>query len=89
VYGVAGGEATISNWELNFKHQIHVIGLHIGVLRQAAPQIFAELMSELSTLMAAGVFPPGQPTMYDLADGPKALTELEARATIGKLALRP
>jgi NADPH2:quinone reductase len=46
-------------------------------------------MDELSTLIAAGVFPPGQPTIYDLADGPKALTELETRATIGKLALRP
>jgi NADPH2:quinone reductase len=89
VYGVAGGEATISNWELNFRHQIHVIGLHIGVLIQTAPQIFAELMGELFALMATGVFPPGQPTTYDLADGPKALTELEARATIGKLALRP
>jgi NADPH2:quinone reductase len=66
-----------------------VIGLHIGVLIQTAPHIFAELMGELSTLMAAGVFPPGQPTIYDLADGPKALTELEARATVGKLALRP
>lgn len=89
VYGVAGGEATISNWELNFKHQIHVIALHIGVLFQNAPHIFAELMSELSTLMDAGVFPPGQPTVYDLVDGPRALTELEARATTGKLALRP
>jgi hypothetical protein len=27
--------------------------------------------------------------MYELADGPKALTELEARATVGKLALLP
>jgi NADPH2:quinone reductase len=35
------------------------------------------------------VLTPGQPTTYDLADGPKALKELEARATIGKLALLP
>jgi NADPH2:quinone reductase len=66
-----------------------VIGLHPGVLAQTAPHIFAQLMGELLTLIAAGVFPPGQPTIYDLADGPKALTELKARATIGKLALRP
>jgi hypothetical protein len=26
---------------------------------------------------------------YELADGPKALAELEARATVGKLALLP
>jgi NADPH:quinone reductase len=89
VYGVAGGEATISNRELNFTHPIHVIGLHIGVLIQTAPHLFVELMGDLSTLIAAGVYPPGQPTVYDLADGPKALAELEARATIGKLALRP
>ena len=32
---------------------------------------------------------PRPPTAYDLADGPKALAELEARATVGKLALMP
>ncbi|MEU4294212.1 NADPH:quinone oxidoreductase family protein [Kribbella sp. NPDC026596] len=89
VYGVAGGEASISNWELNFRHQVHVIGLHIGVLTQQAPEIFAELMDELNRLIALGVYPPGEPTVYDLADGPKALAELEARATVGKIALRP
>ncbi|HMH93197.1 MAG TPA: hypothetical protein VK586_19195 [Streptosporangiaceae bacterium] len=46
-------------------------------------------MGELYALMAAGVLAPGQPTAYDLADGPKALTELETRATVGKLALLP
>jgi NADPH2:quinone reductase len=35
------------------------------------------------------VLGPGQPTMYDLADGPKALAQLEARDTIGKLGLVP
>ncbi len=89
VYGVAGGEAAITNWELVYRHQVHIIGFNIGVLIQAAPQIFAELMAELFALMAAGVLPPGRPTAYDLADGPKALAELETRATIGKLALLP
>ena len=72
-----------------YKHQVHIIGLNIGVLIQAAPQIFGELMAELSTLIAAGVLTPARPTAYDLADGPKALAELEARATVGKLALLP
>ena len=89
VYGVAGGEAAITSWELVYKHQVHVIGLNIGVLIQAAPQIFGEVMREMFGLIAAGVLTPGQPTAYELADGPKALTELEARATIGKLALLP
>ncbi|MEV3922782.1 zinc-binding dehydrogenase [Actinomadura coerulea] len=89
VFGVAGGEAPITNWELVYKHQVQVIGLNIGVLIQAAPRVFGELMGELSKLIAAGVIAPGRPAVHELADGPKALTELEARATVGKLALLP
>lgn len=89
VYGVPGGEALISNWELVYRHQVHLVGLNIGVLIQRAPQVFGEVMGELSALIAAGVVEPGRPTTYELADGPKALAELEARATIGKLALLP
>jgi NADPH2:quinone reductase len=89
VYGVAGGETAITNWELVYTYQVQVIGLNIGVLSQAAPRVFGELMGELSALIATGVLAPARPTTYDLADGPKALAELEARATVGKLALRP
>jgi NADPH2:quinone reductase len=89
VYGTAGGEAPVTNWELVYKYQVHVIGLNIGALIQAAPQIFGEVMAELFALIAAGVLSPGQPTVYELADGQKALAELEARATVGKLALVP
>jgi NADPH2:quinone reductase len=46
-------------------------------------------MDQLFGLLAAGVLRPGQPTVYGLAEGPKALAELEARATVGKLALLP
>jgi NADPH:quinone reductase len=55
----------------------------------AAPERFAALMGELSALIAKGVLTPARPTPYDLADGPKALADLAARVTIGKLALRP
>jgi NADPH2:quinone reductase len=89
VTGSVGGDAAITNWELVYQHQVHLIGLNSGVLIQAAPQIFGEVMGELFALMAAGVLTPGQPTGYDLADGPKALAELETRATVGKLALLP
>jgi NADPH2:quinone reductase len=89
VYGVAGGEAAITNWELVYRHQVQVIGLNIGVLIQAAPKIFGEVMGELFALIAAGVLTPGRPTAYELTDGPRALAELEARATVGKLALLP
>jgi NADPH2:quinone reductase len=89
VYGVVGGEASISNWDLVYRHQVQVIGLNIGILAQAAPHVFGEVMGELFGLLQAGVLGPGQPTTYDLDDGPKALAELEARATVGKLALVP
>jgi NADPH2:quinone reductase len=89
VYGVAGGEAAITNWDLVYKHQVHVIGLNIGTLIQAAPQMFGEVMGQLFELLAAGVLAPEQPTVYELAEGAKALAELEARATVGKLALLP
>ena len=89
VTGLPGGEAAITNWELVYKHQVHIIGFNLGVLIEAAPQVFGEVMGELSALIAAGVVPPGRPTTYELSDGAKALTELEARATVGKLALLP
>jgi NADPH:quinone reductase len=34
VYGLAGGEAAITNWELVYKHQVRIIGLNIGILIQ-------------------------------------------------------
>jgi NADPH2:quinone reductase len=89
VYGVAGGEASITNRQLVYEHQVHVVGFNIGVLIQATPQIFGEVMAELSALVVAGVARPGRPTTYDLVDGPAVLTELESRTTTGKLALLP
>ncbi|WP_134119948.1 zinc-binding dehydrogenase [Kribbella kalugense] len=89
VIGVAGGASSISNWELNFKHPVQVIGNHLTTLIRHAPEMFAEVMAELGKLIEVGVYPPGTPTVYDLADGPKVLAELEAGTTIGKLALKP
>lgn len=89
VFGLAGGEATLTNWDLVYKHQVHVIGLNIGVLSQAAPQLFGRVMGELTALIDARVVTPQRPRTYPLADGAKALMELEDRTTIGKLALVP
>src|SRR5205814_6874008 len=71
VYGAAGGEAQVTTWELIYKYQVQLIGLNIGMLIQAAPQIYGELMGELFALIAAGVLVPVQPVTYELADGPK------------------
>ena len=89
IFGAANGVANLTNWQLVFQHQIHVIGLHIGVFSQQASAQFAQLLDELFTLQAAGVYPPGEPTLYSLEDGAKALGELESGNTHGKLALRP
>ena len=89
VYGLVGGVATISNWELVYEHPLHVIGLNIGALIQAAPRLFGELQGELSRLIAAGVLRPARPTAYELAEGAELLSKLESRTTLGKLALIP
>jgi NADPH2:quinone reductase len=89
VYGLAGGPASITNWELVYRHQVHVIGLNIGIVIQHAPQVFGEVMGELFGLITTGVLGPSRPTTHPLADGARALADLEARATIGKLALLP
>jgi NADPH2:quinone reductase len=89
VYGLAGGEAAITNWGLVYEHPVQIIGLNIGVLIQSTPQLFGELIRELFGLIAAGVLGPVSPSVYALADGGKALAELERRVTVGKLALIP
>jgi len=89
VLGLAGGEATINNWDLVYKHQVQIIGFNLGVLIQATPQIFGEIMAELGALIGAGVVTPAHPTAYPLAEGPNALVDLESRRTIGKVALIP
>jgi NADPH2:quinone reductase len=89
VYGLSGGQASFSNWDLIYRHQVQVIGLNIGTLIESAPQLFGAVMGEMLGLIAAGVITPAEPTAYALSDGPRALAELEGRATIGKLALIP
>jgi NADPH2:quinone reductase len=89
VYGLAGGEAAVTNWELVYRQQVQVIGLNLGALMQAAPRIFGELLGELSALIAAGVIAPVDPTTFDLSDGSEACAALQNRVTVGKLALLP
>lgn len=89
VTGLPAGQASISNWDLVYKHQIQIIGFNVGMLIRSSPQIFGDVMGELFRLIGEGVLRPVKPTVYQLADGPKALAALEARSTAGKLALRP
>jgi NADPH2:quinone reductase len=89
VIGAAAGEGSITNWELNFRHPVHVIGQHLTTTIQHAPELFRQVLAELHELIEQGVYPPGRPTVYDLAQGPSVLEQLEARTTVGKLALKP
>lgn len=89
VYGSAGGDAAITNWDLIYRHQVQITGLNIGILAQSAPQVFGQVMQEMFALIGAGVLTPSQPTAFQLDDGPRALSDLEARTTVGKLALVP
>lgn len=89
VYGTAAGNAAVTNHDLVFRHQVQVIGLHIGAVAQSAPEVFDGIRAELLNLIEAGVYPPGTPEIHPLADGPRVLWDLSARRTTGKLALRP
>lgn len=89
VAGLPGGEASISNWDLVYRHQVQLIGFNMGMLIRATPSLFGDVMAELFGLIAAGVIPPAEPTMYPLAEGPSALALLESRASVGKLGISP
>ena len=88
VTGLPAGKASLSNWDLVYEHQVQIIGFNMGKLIEAAPRIFGEVMGELFMLIGTGVLAPVQPTIYELADGARALAALEGRASVGKLALR-
>jgi NADPH2:quinone reductase len=89
VFGLPAGQSPVTNWDLVYKHQLHLIGLNIGVLIQHVPHLYGEVLTDLFSLIAAGVLTPATPTTYPLADGPQAVTSLESRTAIGKLALAP
>ncbi|MEV6839028.1 zinc-binding dehydrogenase [Streptomyces sp. NPDC051133] len=89
VFGAASGNASLTAHDLVFTHPVQVKGLHIGALATAAPSIYDELLADISTLIAAGVYVPGTPQVHPLAEGPAVLQELEAGRTCGKHALDP
>ncbi|MEV0174517.1 NADPH:quinone oxidoreductase family protein [Streptomyces sp. NPDC050803] len=89
VFGAASGDAVLTTHDLVFTHQVQVKGLHIGALATAAPPVYRSLLTEIETLIAQGVYPPGTPQLHPLADGPTVLQQLEAGLTRGKHALDP
>ncbi|TDB85560.1 NADPH:quinone oxidoreductase family protein [Actinomadura sp. KC216] len=89
VFGAASGDAALTTHDLVFRHQVQVMGLHIGALAAKAPQIYDGLMNKLQELIARGVYTESAPRIHALADGPALLADLETGRTIGKHALDP
>lgn len=89
VFGAASGNASISTHELIFEHRVQIKGLHIGELAIAAPSIYSDLVEELRTLIAQGVYRPGIPEIHPLRQGPAVLQQLGSGDTSGKHALDP
>ncbi|UNZ19123.1 NADPH:quinone oxidoreductase family protein [Streptomyces sp. 891-h] len=89
VFGAASGDATLTTHDLVFTHQVQIKGLHIGALAVASPSLYQSLLAEIEALIAHGVYTPGTPQVFPLAEGATVLRDLEAGRTRGKLALDP
>ncbi|MFI7005551.1 NADPH:quinone oxidoreductase family protein [Streptomyces sp. NPDC050145] len=89
VFGAASGDATVTTHDVVFTHHAAIKGLHVGALATEAPSLYQSLLTEIEALIAHGVYPPGNPQVHPLAEGPEVLRQLEDGATHGKHALDP
>ncbi|UFU05230.1 zinc-binding dehydrogenase [Ruania halotolerans] len=89
VLGAASGDASVTTHDLVFSHRVHLQGLHIGALAATVPAIYREVLDELDTLIAHGVYTPGTPRVHRLSAGPALLCDVEMGRTRGKHALDP
>ncbi|MFF0157561.1 zinc-binding dehydrogenase [Streptomyces sp. NPDC005263] len=89
VFGAASGNASLTTHDLIFIHPVHIRGLHVGALADAAPSLYQSLLVEIEALIAQGAYPPGTPQVHPLAEGPAVLQQLQAGQTCGKHALDP
>ncbi len=89
VFGSASSQAaSIDNVRLIFR-PVEVIGYHLAVMSEKRPDLLMAQMAEVIPLVQSGVITPDRPTVYPLAQGAHALTELQSRRTTGKLVLVP
>jgi NADPH:quinone reductase len=89
VIGFSSGE--IPSVKLNrvmLKH-VSIIGLHLATYEQRAPAVLADAAARLFQLYAQGAVRPLIHASYPLPEAHKALAELGARSTVGKLILIP
>ncbi len=89
VFGSATAkQAVIDNTTLIFK-PVEVIGYHLAVMAQKRPDLMMPCLGEVMQLVRKGIINPEPPTTFPLADAVRALSDLEARKTTGKLVLIP
>lgn len=89
VFGVASTrQAMIDNNTLVFK-PVHVSGYHLAVMANRRPDLMGPALAEVMQLVEAGAVTPETPKTYSLSDTRKALEDLEARRTTGKLVVVP
>ena len=66
-----------------------VIGLHVGTIGRARPELIAEWMVELFKLHTKGKIRPHIGKVFDLRDAPAAHHYIHQRKNIGKVLLKP
>jgi NADPH:quinone reductase len=88
VVGFAGG--TIPEVKVNrlLLNNVDVRGVGWGAYAMVRPGFMAEQWRELEPMMSAGVIDPPIDSAYELEDFGRALTEMEARRTLGKMVVR-
>ncbi len=89
IVGILAGDATVSNRELLWDHQVQLLGINMRALMGHRPDLVQQAGGELFALLAEHGIRPDEPTSADLADGPELLAHMEDRRTTGKLVLLP
>lgn len=89
VVGFAGGRIAEAPTNHLLVKNYSVVGLHWGLYRTHAPQLFAETHAALLRLWEAGRIDPLVGAELPLEQAPAALTRLGRRGTVGKVVLLP
>ena len=87
VVGFSSGDIPAVKLNRVMLKHIALLGLNLGGYHQAAPEKLRNAMQQLTALSAKGMRPPVHGT-YPLEEAGKALTDLAARKTTGKVVLR-
>lgn len=85
--GFASGEVPQIPANILMVKNIDAIGFYWGAHRLFAPDVMASSFEELLTWLADGSLKPHVSATYPLADAPRALQDLRARRTTGKVVL--